>query len=510
MSSIATTNDYENSNGLWKYPSVTSSAQSHLTSSSASDSFLSMDSFEKETADQLSFITQRSEHFNQLLDDLAIIDEIYTTFEDDQVESEPYERQVADAARNVAQKLQLVKQMCQLEEQHINEMEYFLYYYLDPIDNWIHESSNADVFQKYPGLCSQKALVDLFQVTKQITKAHQELSRGLKDRLEMWGPTQFISDIFAHFFERTAAYENYLSICPSTIVTIDTLYKRSSAFAKFMDSCVSRANTKSFRDILFYLKKPIMQISNYHLLITQVATTTEPSHPDYRALVKIQEKFVQRESEWRAITKDRLAHVRVLEANWSIADNPASVTASRRLYITGLLTRVDISNPQSTQDTRTYLLYNDIFMYCQKIKTSSSSNTNKKDSQGKLTYKGIINLKQAEITPFTPENLAKISKVKKNSGLGSFMRKSSDAQSQNAADNTVPVYGFEIHANETSLEGITALRGDGLGVAFHTVPGHKAGNGIKRLYIMRTQTEGEQNAWISLLRKTSVQMSRKK
>ncbi|KAK4520959.1 uncharacterized protein ATC70_006843 [Mucor velutinosus] len=509
MSSIATSSDYDNNNGLWKYPSVTSSAQSHLTSSSASDSFLSMDSFEKETADQLSFITQRSEHFNQLLDDLAIIDEIYTTFEDDQVESEPYERQVADAARNVAQKLQLVKQMCQLEEQHINEMEYFLYYYLEPIDNWIHESSNADIFQKHPGLCSEKALIDLFQITKQITKAHQELFRGLKDRLEMWGPTQFISDIFAHFFERTAAYENYLSICPNTIVTIDTLYKRSSAFTKFMDSCVSRANTQSFKDILFYLKKPIMQISNYHLLITQVAATTEPSHPDYRALVKVQEKFVQRESEWRAITKDRLAHVRVLEANWSITDNPASVTTSRRLYITGLLTRVDISNPQSTQDTRTYLLYNDIFMYCQKIK-ASSSNTNKKDNKDKLVYKGIINLKSAEITPFTPENLAKISKVKKTSGLGSFMRKSSDAQSQNAAEGTVAVYGFEIHANETSLEGITALRGDGLGVSFHTVPGHKAGNGIKRLYIMRTQTEGEQNAWISLLRKTSVQMTRKK
>lgn len=208
-------------------------------------------------------------------------------------------------------------------------------------------------------------------------------------------------------------------------------------------------------------------------------------------------------------TKDRLAHVRVLEANWSIVDNPATVTISRRLYITGPLTKVDISNPQSTQDTRTYLLYNDIFMYCQKIKTSSN-NSNKKDGQDKLVYKGIINLKQAEITPFTPENLAKISKVKKSSGLGSFMRKSSDAQSQNSAEGAIAVYGFEIHANETSLEGITALRGDGLGVTFHTVPGHKAGNGIKRLYIMRTQTEGEQNAWMSLLRKASTQLSRKK
>lgn len=92
------------------------------------------------------------------------------------------ERQVADAARNVAQKLHLVNQMCQSEEQHINEMEHFLYCYLDPIDSWIHEASNADIFQKYPGLCSEKVLIDLFQITKQITKAHQVLFRGLKER----------------------------------------------------------------------------------------------------------------------------------------------------------------------------------------------------------------------------------------------------------------------------------------------------------------------------------------
>lgn len=507
MSSITTSSEYENNNGLWKYPSVTSSsAQSNLTNSSGSESFLSMDSFEKETADQLSFITQRSDHFNQLMDDLAIIDEIYTTFEDDQVESEPYERQVADAARNVAQKLHLVNQICQSEEQHINEMEYFLYYYLDPIDAWIHEAQNADTFQKYPGLCSEKALIDLFQITKQITKSHQELFRGLKERLDMWGPTQFISDIFANFFERTSAYENYLNICPSTIVTIDTLYKRSSAFTKFMDNCVQRANTNTIRDILFYLKKPITQLSSYHVYISQIASTTEPSHPDYRALVRMEEKFAQRESEWKAIIKDRIAHIRVLEASWSIQDNPASVTIARRLYITGLLTRVDVSNPQSTQDTRTYLLYNDIFMYCQKIKPT---NTNKKEGNDKLFYKGIINLRQAEITPLSAENITKMVKVKKASALSTFIRKSSaDSQSQNATEAVV-VYGFEIHANEASLEGITALRGDGLGVAY-TVPGHKAGNGSKRLYIMKTQTEAEQNAWISLLRKTSLLMTRKR
>lgn len=261
------------------------------------------------------------------------------------------------------------------------------------------------------------------------------------------------------------------------------------------------------------------------MYISQLASTTEPSHPDYRALVKMEEKFAQRESEWKVMyvytlqlhvyklltllksIKDRLAHIRVLEASWSVQDNPASVTTARRLYITGLLTRVDISNPQSTQDTRTYLLYNDIFMYCQKMKPT---NNNKKEGNGKLIYKGIISLRQAEIAPLSAENISKMSKVKKASALSTFIRKSSaDAQSQNATEAIV-VYGFEIYANETSLEGITALRGDGLGVSSYTVPGHKVGNGNKRLYIMKTQTEAEQNAWISLLRKTSVLMTRKR
>lgn len=203
-----------------------------------------------------------------------------------------------------------------------------------------------------------------------------------------------------------------------------------------------------------------------------------------------------------------MAHIRVLEMSLTVHDNPATVTAARRLYITGLLTRVDISNPQSTQDTRTYLLYNDMFMYCQKIK--QSHNHKKDHNNDKTHYKGIISLRQAEITPLSAENIAKISKVKKTSGLSSFMRKSSDAHSQHSAsENGTVVYGFELYVNEPSIETLTTLRGDGLGVTY-SMPGSKLGSSNKRQYIMRTQTEAEQNAWISLLRKASLQMSRRK
>jgi hypothetical protein len=97
MSSV-TTDESQYGSSLWRQPSVMSAASSNLTSSSGADSYISMDlpSFEKDNisgnsqgGDQLAFITHRSDHYYQLMDDLAIIDEIYQTF-DDEVESEPY------------------------------------------------------------------------------------------------------------------------------------------------------------------------------------------------------------------------------------------------------------------------------------------------------------------------------------------------------------------------------------------------------------------------------------
>lgn len=95
MSSVAT--DESNFGGLWRQPSsALSETSSNLTTSSGGDSSISIDllQFDRENvhysnSDQLSFITHRSEHYYQLMDDLAIIDEIYQTFDED-VESEPY------------------------------------------------------------------------------------------------------------------------------------------------------------------------------------------------------------------------------------------------------------------------------------------------------------------------------------------------------------------------------------------------------------------------------------
>ena len=89
---------------------------------------------------------------------------------------------MADAARNVAQKKFAADQMCQSEQQHIDDLENFSHYYLMPMNRWINEPANADVFVKYPALCSKAALDSLFFHCEEMSKVHIEFCNGLKER----------------------------------------------------------------------------------------------------------------------------------------------------------------------------------------------------------------------------------------------------------------------------------------------------------------------------------------
>lgn len=201
--------------------------------------------------------------------------------------------------------------------------------------------------------------------------------------------------------------------------------------------------------------------------------------------------------------KDRLGHVRVLEASRSIQGNIAVVTISRRLYISSVITLVDLSEPHSTTDTRTYVLYNDMLIYCQKIKSYSKKSSKSTGSGGpiKLQFKGIISLKVAEVLPLSAKTIAKISEVKKHSGLSSFMRKS---EPQTTVGPRL-VYGFELKVQGSSDEVM------GIGDNYvYPMPTHGPMSIVKRTLIMRTQTESEQNAWMALIRRVHQNVTRKK
>ncbi|CAO3696286.1 unnamed protein product [Rhizopus stolonifer] len=479
----------EKSNESWRRPSVLSSSSIVTSSSGGEDSFRSLDSFIFESEALPSPPAQT--HYHQWMDDLSIIDDVYQYFNDES-EADNYERQVADTARNVSQKKLKVEQLCQSEEQLVHDLTAFRKYYLVPLQRWTQEANTSELFAKYPQLCSQIAIEDLDRQISNILAVHRQFLSEFKERLDMWGPTQFISDIFGNFHEKLSVYEPLLNSYPSTIVTFYTLYSRSSSFVKFLESSMLKSDIP-MRELLYYLKNPVQRLTSYASSLSHLISVTEPSHPDYRALIHTRDKFAYYEKKRQSLIKDRLGHIRALEASRSVASSPVMVTSSRRLYITGQLIRVDLSDPQSTQDTRTYLLYNDYFFFCQKIKPK----------QTKLQYKGLINLRNADIFPLSPQTIHKITHAKKPSALVAAFKR-------NKADSIVPqnIYGFQLATHEVSPENSsgTVLPGSSASVGVPT-PNINLG---KHQFVMRTQTEAEQNAWIYLLKKVIHHLSTKK
>ncbi|KAG1152288.1 hypothetical protein G6F37_007595 [Rhizopus arrhizus] len=494
----------ERTDDSWRRPSVLSSSSIATSSSGGEDSFQSFDTFafEKDfyqsTPSGIELNTNTTSHYSQLIDDLGIIDDIYHYFNDEN-EAESYERQMADTARNVSQKQYTVEKICQSEEQLVQDLIAFHQVYLVHLQRWTQEPNNSDLFTKYPQLCSQIALDDLIDQVLSLIRIHRQFLNDFKERLEIWGPTQFISDVFSSLFENLSAYEPFLNSYPSTIVSINTLYSKSSSFIKFLESCMFKSD-KPVRDLLYYLKIPLQRVSSYASALSCIVSVTEPSHPDYRALIRIEGKFRYHEKKRKNLIKDRLAHIRALEASRSVLSSPATVTSTRRLYITGLLTRVDLSDPQSFNDTRTYLLYNDYFFYCQKTKPF-----NKKSTIQKLQYKGLINLRNAEISPLSSQVIAKITEIKKPSVLTAAFKRGKNTE---RAPVVTAVYGFQLATHEVSVENSSGT----------VLPGSMPGNGIappqvnlgKQQFIMRTQTEAEQKAWMSLIEKVIHHLSTKK
>lgn len=85
-------------NNLWRQPSMRSATSSIITSSSGGeDSFQSLETLStdltlpySQSIDQLSILQDGSAHYYQLIDDLSIIDDLYQSFQPDEIEEDIY------------------------------------------------------------------------------------------------------------------------------------------------------------------------------------------------------------------------------------------------------------------------------------------------------------------------------------------------------------------------------------------------------------------------------------
>ncbi|KAI7863581.1 Dbl homology domain-containing protein [Spinellus fusiger] len=414
----------------------------------------------------LSFITLPM--YRQLMSDLSIIDDFCEEYATEEV----YDEYVVDRARDVVQKHDAIQALLQSETDHIDTLARLQVYCTSLQHECQAYSSNLHLNSIHIN-----ELKTLLKNVYSMINVHRQFHRELSERLKIWGPTQLVADVFVQLYEGLASYESFQNHYPVVIMALDSLFK-SPFFMKRMASCME-ANECPMQDMLACLKSPLLRFGAYSYALEQLVQHTEPSQPQYLCLLHTAHKFQTREKMWKEIIQDRLRHADVLHAYLNFQHCPMVVTPTRRLLLRAQLIRVNITDPSSISDIRTYILYNDVLVICRRERKES-----------RLQYKESISLAQAYIRPLNKQLISRMLEVKKpNSFPLLFNRKST--QKDNASDQMA--YGFEVFAPHSPSAD-----------AFAPISAKTC-----RRYIMRTRTLEEQQLWMGRLYEVASSMSQR-
>ncbi|KAI8088684.1 Dbl homology domain-containing protein [Halteromyces radiatus] len=411
----------------------------------------------------------------QLMDDLAIIDDLYDIY--GQELDCPDKESVAMIARNVANKHKVLQDLYQSEIDYIHDLTHFQQHYIHFISQWLDDPIHHKI--------DKPSAKPLF-VYQDLISIHRQFLRNLNERLKIWGPTQLVANLFANLRSMLDVYHIYFSNYSNIMMTISKLY----SFTQFNKSLESHHHTgttdQPTHDLLYYLRLPIFRIQAYTQALGLLLQFSDPSHIDFEALTSVSLSFKHLMSELQERMVDAQTHFQVLEAYRTINNCPVQVTPTRRLLLKSRMIKVDLDDLTSVADVRTYILYNDQLIFCKK------DNSNKKQQQQMtLQYKGDVDLIHCDLRVLSPAVCAKMVEVKR-SVLSSFR-----SSKKTSADNTIvppsPAYGFELITSENSMD-IMPNNSQNASSATSGAP-------TKRRHIIRTQSLEEQKLWVDTLKK---------
>ncbi|KAI8366019.1 Dbl homology domain-containing protein [Radiomyces spectabilis] len=419
--------------------------RSHASISSKASSIATGSGSDEIAVDQqsLSYYPYHPDAYDQYLDDFSIIDDLYDALDHESVVGDHYaEQQVVDATRNVVNKHQAIHQLYLHEMQYVKELSVLQQIFMDRWpDFWTQHHKTA----KIP--CPDMAR--LFDHLHALIDAHTGL--------EIWGPTQLVSDLFSNLLDQTTGYAILLENYSDIILNLDKLYHQST-FTKFLQGSTITSLLEN-RDLLAYVFNPIKHLTIYSPTLLQIIRYTEPCHPDYRALS------------------------RVAPYHSAIHQCPVTVTPDRRLLLSAQFIKVDPADLSNTTHTRTFLLYNDALLFTRRHKTKTRQ----------LQYKGTIELTGAQVRPLSPDLIPRMLETRRSSSLPSFFGKKVPVTHQPSFP-TNAAYGFEILAVDEMQDLLSALAAPGM----HYRSPDAVAIPNKR-YIIRTYTLAEQTLWISVL-----------
>ncbi|KAG1138048.1 hypothetical protein G6F37_010795 [Rhizopus arrhizus] len=277
-----------------------------------------------------------------------------------------------------------VQELHQTETMYVSILQLVEDLYLSPLRKNAKQSTFSFLGNKKSPI-TEREKAWLFCNIDDVLNVHKEILKSLKERLNIWGPTQILSDVILTWFPKIQkVYHIYLDNYSTMTSTFERL-GRYQPFKKFSES--AEKNLEKGTTLLDLLRAPVTCIVRYTKLLTALADSTATMHPDYTGLMQCKQRVQGLLEEFRPRVVDARNVDQVYEIHTCMTDRPFGIRAERRLYLQDNFFQI---NKTSVED-RAYFLFSDMLVFA-KRKSSSS-----------LLYKGHIILERAKVRLLSKE-----------------------------------------------------------------------------------------------------------
>eukprot|EP01119_Soliformovum_irregulare_P011525 TRINITY_DN2902_c0_g1_i2.p1 TRINITY_DN2902_c0_g1~~TRINITY_DN2902_c0_g1_i2.p1 ORF type:complete len:493 (-),score=117.27 TRINITY_DN2902_c0_g1_i2:34-1512(-) len=176
----------------------------------------------------------------------------------------------------------------ELKRTHIvKEIQFTEKNYLNVLRNVVEEFLNplytADIL-------SPELISTVFGPMESLYEYHQGFLKSLSSRVEAWGPSQKIGDLFLDKTDFLVIYSEYANNFNTAMYTLAEQKEKNRLFANFVKTVEQNPMVK-MQDLGSLLIEPIQRIPRYQMLLKDLLKNTTPSHPDQANITKALEKI---------------------------------------------------------------------------------------------------------------------------------------------------------------------------------------------------------------------------
>ncbi|CAO3616925.1 unnamed protein product [Cunninghamella blakesleeana] len=344
-----------------------------------------------------------SQHAHQPLEShhsIDVIDELYDYFSHDAGLEDIHAFETNE--KQYRKRQALLQQLFDSESDYVNRLHATIQYFQRPIimhfdqynanTNNNNNNSNSGSITIRPFLLNRTSLSSnisvnindvnyLFNPIEKLYQLHETFLEKLTQRFQIWGPTQFLSDLINELLSELSIYDSYLENYPRMMAILEILGKSKDA-RKFTEAVVNNPGGIGHVHLFSLLELPLYTISRYHQLLSDIVKFTDPNHPDASRLKKSHLKMQRIELG----LKSRIAICKnisqLMDMSLTVKGCPLMMDQPRQIIKSGKLGSVEGNNKQ--HDLRICFLLSDQLITA-------------RPGDGVLQFKSKVHLKGATI-----------------------------------------------------------------------------------------------------------------